>query len=144
MTPSRKEGKANDDSSLPIISTKLPIAEWFEAYETFNSNYIGQGGCNLSWVHREFVTVAAAEGLAPDQPYCDLHGSIDTEMAERLLHTSSQFRADNAPSFSHIVTATLAIQCLSTLAPFKRHKNRRAGLLALKAQFAGPSHWDLE
>ena len=36
--------KANDDSSLPIISTKLPIAEWFEAYETFNSNYIRQGG----------------------------------------------------------------------------------------------------
>ena len=126
---------ANNDSSLPIISTKLPIAEWFKAYERFNSNYIGQGGCNLSWVDREYITVAAAEKLALDQPFSDVHGSVDTDMTERLSHTSSQFRVDNAKAFAHIVTATLGTQFAFIIDPFKRQHNGRTGLLAPKAQF---------
>ena len=61
--------KANDDSYLPVISKQLPITQWFESYETFNSNYIGQGGCNIGWVHQDNTAVAVAEGLVADQPY---------------------------------------------------------------------------
>ena len=38
---------ANNDSALPIISKNLPINQWFEAHESFNSNYIVQSGCPL-------------------------------------------------------------------------------------------------
>ena len=40
------------------------------------------------------------------------------------------------------MTATLGTQYAATIAPFKRAKNGRAALLALKAQFAGPAFWD--
>ena len=54
---------ANSDLALPIISKTFPITQWFEAYENFNSNYIGQSRCPLLWIFRENVTVSVAEGL---------------------------------------------------------------------------------
>ena len=46
---SLKEQKdSNDEGSLPIISNKLSIANFFEVYETFVSNFIGRSGCPLS------------------------------------------------------------------------------------------------
>ncbi len=46
---SLKEQKtANDEGNLPIISNKLTIANFFEAYETFAYIFIGQSGCPLT------------------------------------------------------------------------------------------------
>ena len=61
---SLQERKAdNNDSDLPIISKTLTITLWFEAHEAFNSNYIGQSGCPLSWIFRDNVAVAVVEAL---------------------------------------------------------------------------------
>jgi hypothetical protein len=38
----------------------------------------------------------------------------------------------------------MGTQYAATIAPFKRSKDGRGALLALKAQFAGPAHWDRE
>ena len=59
-------------------------------------------------------------------------------------HTHPLFRPDNATGYAQLVTATLGTQYASTIAPFKRTKNGRAALQALKAQFAGRAHWDKE
>ena len=85
-----------------------------------------------------------AESLAPDQPYSAKHGSVDEEMVQRLAHAGCQFKEDNATGFSHLVTATLWTIYATTLSPFKRSKDSRSAMISMKAQFAGPAHWDEE
>ena len=139
---SLKEQKdSNDEGSLPVISQKLFITSFFEAYETFVSNFIGQSGCPLGWIYRDNDAVPAiAPLLAADQPFSIEHGSVAQELVARMPHAHPLFRPDNATGYAQLVTATLGTQYASTIAPFKRTRNARAALKALKAQFAGKAH----
>ena len=139
-----RKGK-NDELTLPSISRSLPIVPFFEAYDTFCEEFIGQAGCPIKWVYRDAVAVpAAVPAQDTDQPYSTQHGSVAGEMVARLSHAHPLYRVDNATGYSQLVTATLGTSYASTIAPFKRTRNGRAALLALKAQFAGPAHWDKE
>ena len=135
--------RANDELSLPVISKQLAIVAFFEAYETYCQEFIGAANCPLSWIYRETVVVAGATPtLKADQPYSEAHGSVAGEMVNRLPHIHPLYRVDNATGFSQLVTATMGTQYSSTIAPFKRSRNGRGALEALKAQFAGPAYWD--
>ena len=141
----KEQKSSNNEGSLPIISNKLSISNFFEAYETFVSNYIGQSGCPLSWIYRTTVNVpAVAPNLLADQPFSTEHGLVSEEMVNRMSHAHPLYRPDNATGYAQLVTATLGTQYASTIAPFKRTKDGRAALFALKAQFAGAAHWDRE
>jgi hypothetical protein len=65
-------------------------------------------------------------------------------MMHRLSHAGANFCADNKTMFSQLVTATLGTLYASTMASFKRLKDGRGALAALKAQFAGAAHWEKE
>ena len=139
----RSRKKANNELILYVISRQLLIIKFFEAYETYVGESIGEANCPLAWVYRETVAVnQVAPPLEADQPYSELHGSVGEEMVQRLSHGQAAHRVDNATGYSQLVTATLGTQYAPTIAPFKRAKNGRDVLLALKAQFAGPAHWD--
>ena len=43
--------KKNDELSLPTITRSLPIVPFFEAYDTFVEEFIGQARCPLKWVY---------------------------------------------------------------------------------------------
>ena len=88
--------------------------------------------------------MAPAPPQVQDQPYSVEHGSVAGDMVARLSHASPLYRVDNATGYSQLVTATLGTSYASTIAPFKRSRDGRGALLALKAQFAGPAHWDRE
>jgi hypothetical protein len=137
--------KKNDELTLPTISRTLPIVPFFKAYDTFIEDFIGQAGCPIKWIYWEDAAVAAPPpSQDPDQPYSTEHGSVAGEMVARLSHAHPLFRVDNATGYSQLVTATLGTSYASTIAPFKWTKNGCGALLALKAQFAGPAHWDRE
>ena len=137
--------KANDDLTMPIISKTLSITAFFEAYDTYAGEFIGQADCPITWIYRDSVAVAGAvPALDTDQPYSEQHGSVAEEMVHRLSHTHPYFRVDNATGYAQLVTATLGTQYAATISPFKRTRNGRAALNALKAQFAGPAFWDKE
>ena len=137
--------KSNGDLTLPVISAKLSITAFFEAYETFTGEFIGQAHCPIAWIYRDDVVVAGvAPALEPDQPYSTEHGSVANELVNRLSHTHPLYRIDNATGYSQLVTATLGTQYASTIAPFKRIKDGHGALRALRVQFAGPAHWDKE
>ena len=98
-----------------------------------------------AWIYREAVAVdPAAPVLAADQPYSETHGSVAEEMVQRIAHTHPLYRVDNALGYSQLVTPTLGTQYASTIAPFKRTKDERGALAALKVQFAGRAYWDKE
>ncbi len=65
-------------------------------------------------------------------------------MVARMGHNHALFRIDNATGFTQLVTATLGTHYASTIAPFKRARNGRGALKAMKAQFAGATHCDKE
>ena len=133
--------KSNDELTLPIVSKTLSITAFFDAYDTFVEEFIGQANCPLKWIYRETVNVdPAAPILELDQPYSSEYRTVAEEMANRLSHNHPHFRTDNATGFLQLVTATLGTRYASTITPFKRARNGRAALLALKAQFAGPAH----
>lgn len=141
---SLEKEKKNDESTVPVISNTLLVVHWFEAYGTWASDYISQSGCTLLWVARENQNAPPLEPLEVNQPFSAIHGSVDEETKMRLAHTGANFRADNTTLFNHLVTATIGTIYASTLAPFRRAKNGRAALAALKALFAGAAHWDAE
>ena len=60
--------KGNHNSSLPIISKKLSITNFFEAYDTFASDYVGKNNCPINLVLRDDFLVGPATTLAVDQP----------------------------------------------------------------------------
>ena len=62
--------KHNTNLELPVISNKLKIINWFEAYDTFFDDHAGQSGGPLSLVSRPLVDVpAVAQDLVADQPF---------------------------------------------------------------------------
>ena len=137
--------KANDELTLPVVSKQLTIVAFFEAYESYVTEFIGAANCPLSWIYREEVAVAGpVPPLETDQPYSTTHKSVANEMVHRYAHTHPLYRVDNATGYSQLVTATLGTQYSSTIAPFKRARNGRGALEALKAQFAGAAYWDRE
>ena len=136
---------SNDELSLPKISKTLPILEFFKVYNTFVDEFIGKANCPLAWIYHEYAAVATVVPvLAADQPYSTLHRSVAREMVERLSHAHPHYCINNATGYSQLVTAMLGTQYTSTIALLKRHKDGHGALLALKAQFAGPAHWDRE
>ena len=137
--------KANDELKLPVISKQSIIAAFFEAYETYCSEFIGASNCPLTWIYRDEEAVdAPPSAQETNQPYSMEHKSVAGEMVHRLSHDHPLYRVDNATGYSQLVTATHGMQYSSTIAPFKCSRNGRGALLALKAQFAGALHWDRE
>ena len=66
------------------------------------------------------------------------------EMVHRFSHTHALFTYDNAKVFDDLDLATRYTKYASSIAPFKRAKDGRGGVLALKAQHAGPAMWDAQ
>lgn len=137
--------KTNDELTLPVISKSLTVVAFFKAYESFCNEFIGAANCLLSWIYHEEAAVnAAAPALKEDQPYSTKHKSVAGELVARMTHTHPLFCIDNLTVYTQLVTATMGTQYSSTIAPFKRTRDGRGALLALKSQFAGAAHWDKE
>ena len=108
--------------------------DWFEAYDTFCDDYVGQSGAPFSLVSRPLVAVPViAPTLAADQPFSLNWGLVAQELVHRLSYTSAGYCADNKTMFSQLVTATLGILYVSTIVSFKRTKDGRGALAALNA-----------
>ena len=137
--------KNNTNLDLPVISNKLKIVDWFEAYNTFFDECVGQSGAPFGLVSRSLVVVPAVDpALVADQPFSFDWGLVVQELVHRLSHTSASYHADNKLVFSQLVTTTLGTLYASMIASFKHVKDRCGALAALNAQFAGAAHWDKE
>lgn len=134
----------DDDTELPKITNKVGIVKWIEAYESYASTKLGVRDAPLSYVIREVAIVPPAPPIETGKPYSTEHGSVKHEMIARLSHQHALFKVDNAAVFDDIEEATRGTKFASSIAPFKRTKNGRGALLALKDQHAGKAMWDGE
>lgn len=137
--------KKSDGQELPKITKSVPIAKWIEAYETFSEQAIGVRNAPLKYVIRDDVAVpVAAPALEAGSPHSTEHGSVKGEMTARLSHTHPLFRDDNGAVYDDIETATRGTKYAASIITYKRTKNGRGALGALKTAFAGKAMYDAD
>ena len=107
--------KANDELKLPVISKQLTVVAFFEAYESYASEFIGAANCPLSWIYREEEAVAATPPpQETDQPYSIEHKSVAGEMVHRFSHRQCDrlFAACHSHSWDAVLIHNCPIQAL--------------------------------
>ena len=140
-----EQRKLETGPSTPTINKALPIIKWTEAFRDHLYRCIGDRHIPLAYVVRKDVTVPAiCPPLATDQPYSDLHGSVEEDMINRASHSHGLYRADNATVYYKLEEATRSTAYADSIKPFQRTKNGRDAFLALTNQYAGIDKWEAE
>ena len=120
------------------------IANFFDAYDTFSSDYIGQNNYPINWVLREDFEVGPSTTLAPKKHYSSIHGLVEDEMIQRFARSHPFYKTDNANVYAQLVISTLVSQYAFTIVPLKGAKNGCEAINQLKYYFSGAAHWDIE
>ena len=105
-----EHNKGNHDASLLIISNKLIITNFFEAYNTFSGDYIGQNNCPINWVLTDDVMVGPATIIAHNQPYSTTHVLVEEETIQRFANSHPFYKVDNATVYAQLMISTLGSQ----------------------------------
>ena len=137
--------KKADGPDTPVISKALPIMRWTEAFTDHLHRCVGDRLIPLAYVIRKDVTVdPTCPPLALDQPYSELHGSVDADMINRASHTHGLYRDDNASVYYKLEEATRSTPYADSIKPFQRSKDGRGAFIALTNQYAGVDKWEAE
>ena len=113
-----KERKGDDSPDVPKISKALVVIKWMEAFQDFLNWKIGNHNIPLAYIiHDEPNPPAAALPLAAGQPHSIEHGSIESELIARALHTHALFCNDNSDLYYLLEEATWATNMPPPLSP---------------------------
>ena len=120
--------KKEDVPDIPKISRALPVTKWTEAFVDFLCRVIGVRTIPLSCVIRAEVAVPAAEpALAPQQPYSEIHGSVEAELVARCSHLHALFRDNNARVYYYLEEVTRGTSYAASIKTYQRRKDGRGG-----------------
>ena len=137
--------KNADEPDTPRITKALPIMKWTEAFVDHLNRCIGVRTVPLSYVIRNNVTRdLACPPLKTNQPYSELHGSVQGDLIARASHTHGLYNDDNATVYYKLEEACRTTTYAASIAPFQKKKDGRSAFLALKSQYAGDDKWHLE
>ena len=99
----------------------------------------------MGYVIRDAEAVpVGAPVLEAGAPHSTEHGSVKGEMIARLSHTHPLFRDDNCSVYNEVETATRGTKYAASIITYKRTKDGRGALAALKAAFAGRAMFDAD
>ena len=106
---------------------------------------IGVRNVPLAYVIRKTVTVdPVCPPLKGNQPYSDLHSSVEGDMIARSSHLHGLYKDNNATVYYKLEEATRTTTYAALIAPFQKKKDGRAAFLALVSQYAGADKWQVE
>ena len=135
--------KAHDDPVVPLISRALPVMRWTESFRDHLHRCIGSRHIPLAYVIRENVVVPMpCPALDNNQPYSEVHGSVEEDLINRADHTHGLYREDNALVYFKLEEATRGTAQADTISPYQKKKDGRAAYLALLSQYAGSDKWE--
>ena len=69
-------------------------------------------------------------------------GSIEGDLTARMTHIHPLYKVDNGLVYDMIESAVQGHDVAATIAPFRRQRDGRGALLALKSQHAGKAIYD--
>ena len=114
-----EQRKGDDDPSTPTITKALPIIKWTEAFQDHLYRCVGERHIPLAYIVRKDVTVpAVCPPLTTDQPYSDVHKSVEEDMINRASHSHGLYRADNASVYYKLEEATRSTAYADFIEPF--------------------------
>ena len=138
-----KDRKSTDDTTIPKITKNFAVHHWLEAFYIFLGRKIGVRQSALTYVVRDQSAVPA---IVPPRAFQELHseefGSIEGDQANCLSHTHVLFKLDNVEVFDLLETAVCGSDIAPTIAPFRKLRNGKGTLQAIKNQHAGVRVWD--
>ena len=121
-----------DKPPVPKITKGMLLTDWAESFLDHESRCVGKRGIPNVYVLRPLVDVpATAPDLLTNLPYSEEHESVEGELIARVSHTHSAFRGDSSDIYFNLEEATRGTQYAASLAPFKRTKDGRGGIMPL-------------
>ena len=137
------ERKKAENGTPPKISKNQAVHKWIDAFALHLSQKVGVRNDPVGYVVR---AVAAVDATPPARQAGDPHsvetGSIEGDLTARMTHNHPLYKVDNGSVFDMIEIAVRGHDVAATIAPFRRARDGRGALLALKSQHAGPACWE--
>lgn len=140
-----KEIKDKDEPDTPKLGKGVTVMQWSESFVDILHRCIGVRMVPLAYVVRELEDAPDPIPVAaPNQPWAEQFGSIETELIAATRHDHALFRQDNAAVYYKMEEATRGTNYAASIKPFQRNKNGRGAYLAIIGQHAGRDKWEKE
>ena len=115
--------KDSGEPETPKITKALPIMKWTDSFTDHLNRCIGARYVPLSYVIRPKEAVSAlCPPLFMDQPYSDMHRSVEGDMIACVSHSSGLYKTDNASAYYKLEEATRSTIYVASIAPFQKRK----------------------
>jgi hypothetical protein len=138
-----KDRKSSEETAIPMITKNFAVHHWLESFHIFIGRKVGVCQASLTYVVREELMVdVVPPPRAVDEPHLEKYGSIKGDQANCLSHTHALFKINNAEVFDMIETAVRGSEIAPTIVPFRKIRDGRGALKAIKNQHAGVRVWD--
>ena len=135
--------KKEASPSVPVFKQRQSFIKFLDVIMLYLDLVYGVRNCPLAYVVRnDVIPSATPPALLPNQPHSEEYGSIIGEMTHRLSHDHPLFRMDNAAVFDILEEALRGTTYAATIVRFRRTRDGRGALMALKAQHAGKAVWE--
>ena len=137
------ERKKAEIGTPPKITKNQAVHKWIDSFTLHLTQKVGVRNAPVAYVVR---AVAAVDVNPPARQNGDPHseetGSIEGDLTTRMTHNHPLFKVDNGSVFDMIEIAVRGHDVAATIAPFRRTRDGRGALLALKSQHAGKAIYD--
>ena len=135
--------KTEDAGLPPKLNKSVPVHKWLESMVLFLGKKVGVRDAPLSYIVRPVGTVAViSPPRQAGEPHSEMYESIEGDLTARLSHAHALFKVDNGTVFDLIESSTRGSDVSPTIAPFRKTRNGRGAMQALKTQHAGKDIWD--
>jgi hypothetical protein len=137
------ERKKADHGQPPKLTKNHAVHKWVDSFVLHLSQKVGVRDAPLDYIVR---AIAAVDPAPPARQIGDPHsiemGSIDGDLTARMPHNHPLYKVDNGMVFDMIETSVRGHDVAATIAPFRRGRDGRGALLAMKSQHAGKAIYD--
>ena len=137
------ERKKADHGQPPKLTKNQAAHRWVDSFVLHLSQKVGVRNAPLDYVVRAVAAVVSSPPARQiGDPHSEETGSIDGDLTTRMPHNHPLFKVDNGMTFDMIELSVRGHDVAATIAPFRRRRDGRGALLALKSQHAGKAVYD--
>jgi len=137
------EQKKAEIGTPPKITKNQAVHKWIDSFTLHLTQKVGVCNAPVAYVVRAVAAVDVNPPAHQDgDPHSEETGSIEGDLTARMTHNHPLFKVDNGSVFDMIEIAVRGHDVAATIAPFRRTRDGRGALLALKSQHAGKAIYD--
>ena len=137
------ERKKEDFGLPPKLTKHHPVHKWMESMVLYLGQKVGVRNAPLAYVvWAGAIVPAVPPPLQAGKPHSEQHGSIEGDLIGHMTHNHALFKVDNGAVYDMIESSTRGSDVTSSIAPFRKTRDGRGALNALKSQHAGKAVYD--